>query len=226
MLKNMRIALAILMSSVLLTGCFDIVEEVHYKKDGSGTYKFTMDMSGLQSLMAMAMAADTTGQMNLDTLSAFSREMAQKVQGISGISNIREIGDAESLVFGIEFNFANLEALNKAATEVAADEIYGKSEKPTFKGAKKEFTRLDAKGFSSLMDQMMGEGGEEMEMAKMFLKDVSYTMIYHFDRKVKKVSNKLATVSEDKKSVTLKYFMFDDERGGAGASIENSIKLK
>lgn len=228
MLKNLTLLFAFLIGSMTLTGCFEIIEEIHYKKDGSGTYKFTMDMSQMKGLMDMAMASDTTGSMNMDTMAAVGREMSEKVRGIQGISNIKEVTDAENLIFGVEYDFANMEALNAAAKANASEEMNEAADKPSFKGGKKEFTRLDVKGgLGGLLNGAMGDlGGEEGEMALAFFKDVSYTMIYHFDRKVKKTSNKLAEISDDKKTVTLKYYLFDDDRGGKTGTIENIIKLK
>ncbi len=223
----------LLMSSMLFTGCFEMIEEInHNTKSGSGTYKFVTDMSGMKMMIEMAAAMDTTGQMNMDTLDMVSKEFVNKVDGLSGISNIKEINDKENLKFGVEFNYKSLAALNVAAGQLFENgEISSGGGEVFFKGKKKRFERLDAKGFGALMDQMMGgmgggEDAEGMEMAKMFLKDVSYTMIYTFDKKVKKMSNSQATLSADKKTVTHKYFMFDEDRGGANGTVENIIKLK
>lgn len=229
-MKKLQLITGFLLTAMVFTSCFDLIEEVHYKKDGSGTYKFTMDMSGLKGLMELAMSADTTGEFKMDTLSAVSKELSAKVRDLDGITNIREITDSENLVFGVEFDFRDVKALNLAMKEgFSDDELSSTTEKSFFQASKKSFQRIDARGFGGMLDQMLssGLGGEdEMDMAQMFLKDVSYTMIYHFDRKVKKVSNNLATVSDDKKTVTLKYFLFDDTRGGKTGSIENTIKLK
>ena len=204
-----------------------MVEKVnHNSKTGNGNYKFTMDMSGMKMMFEMAAAMDTTGQMNMDTLSALSKEFVNKVDGLSGISNIQEISDLENFTFGVAFDYKSLSALNVAAGQLFEDgQISSGASEPFFKGKKKVFERLDAKGFSGMMDQMMGRMGggeaEEMEMASQFLKDVSYTMVYTFDKKVKKMSNEQASLSGDKKTVTLKYFMFDEERGGANGTVEN-----
>lgn len=229
-MKKLQLITGFLLTAMVFTSCFDLIEEIHYKKDGSGTYKFTMDMSGLKGLMELAMSADTTGEFKMDTLSAVSKELSAKVRDLDGITNIREIADAENLVFGVEFDFRDVKALNLAMKEgFSDDELSSTNEKSFFQSSKKSFQRIDARGFGGMLDQMLSSGlggDDEMEMAQMFLKDVSYTMIYHFDRKVKKVSNNLATVSDDKKTVTLKYFLFDDTRGGKTGSIENAIKLK
>lgn len=230
-MKSLKMIFLLVMSSMLFTGCFEMLEEVHHNsKKGDGTYKFVMDMSGMKPMLEMASAMDTTGEFSLDTIDQFSREFVNKVEGLSGISNIKEIKDKENLKFGVEFSYKNFASLNVAVGQLFDDGQLSSSTETFFTGKKKRFERLDARGFNSLVGELTGAagGGEdgEMEMAMMFLKDVSYTMIYHFDKKVKNVSNDLATVSDDKKTVTMKYFLFDEDRGGTSGTIENKIKLK
>lgn len=227
-MRYLGFVLLLAVSSFTLTGCFELLEEVHYRKDGSGTYKFTMDMSQMKAMLEMAMSADTTGSVNLDTLSAMPREMSKKLQGMPGITNIKEINDMENFVFGVEYEFKDIEALNNATMASSIDPELGKAAERVFTGSKKSFERLNSKAMASALDEAMGAAGEgeEAEMAMMFLKDVSFTFVYNFDRKVKKVSNSLAKISDDKKSVTLKYFLFDEERGGKKGSVGNAIKLK
>ncbi|HMR45016.1 MAG TPA: hypothetical protein PKC40_14330 [Saprospiraceae bacterium] len=180
-MKKLQLITGFLLTAMVFTSCFDLIEEVHYKKDGSGTYKFTMDMSGLKGLMELAMSADTTGEFKMDTLSAVSKELSAKVRDLDGITNIREITDSENLVFGVEFDFRDVKALNLAMKEgFSDDELNSTTEKSFFQASKKSFQRIDARGFGGMLDQMLssGLGGEdEMDMAQMFLKDVSYTMI-------------------------------------------------
>lgn len=228
-LKSLIVLL--LTGSVLLSGCFEIFEEVHYKKDGSGTYTFAMDMSGMKSMLEMAMQMDTSqqGEFQLDTLKMISEEFENNLQGANGISNIRQINDMENFVFGIEFDFKDITSLNSAVEKITKDENQESVKGPFFKAKGKQFQRLDARGFKGLFDEMLGGAGaddENMDMAMMFLKDVAYTMTYHFERKIKSVSNSLSEISEDNKTVTTKYYLFDEERGGENATIENTIKLK
>ena len=231
-MKSLRMIFLLVTGSMLFTGCFSMLEEVHHNsKTGDGTYKFVMDLSGMKPMLEMAAAMDTTGSMSLDTLDQFSKDFVNKIDGLSGISNITPIKDIENFKFGVEFSYKNLASLNVAIGQLFDDgQLSSGGNEVFFAGKKKRFERMDARGFNSLVDELTGAagGGEdgEMEMAMMFLKDVSYTMVYHFDKKVKKVSNDLAAVSNDKKTVTMKYFLFDESRGGTNGTIENKIKLK
>lgn len=230
-MKNLSVFLSLFLGSVLFTGCFDLIEEVRYNKDGSGTYSFLMDMGEMKELLAMVMASDSTGAGSLDSLGGFSKEVVKKLEGLPGISDLEVIDDQEAFQFGYRFSFRDLDALNNALKESMEGQMAAGQE-PTgedyFSMKRKEFRRLDPAGFQKIVKESMGSMGddENSEMAMMFLKDVSYRTIYHFERDVKKVSNPEASISEDQKTVTLTYFLFDEERSKAGTGIENTIKLK
>ncbi|MEZ4980010.1 MAG: hypothetical protein R2769_00160 [Saprospiraceae bacterium] len=227
-MKSFKWIFLVLFSATMLTSCFEIIEEVTYHKDGSGELKYVFDMGGLKPMLEMAAAMDTTGQMNMDTLGMISKEFVNKVEGLKGITNIAEISDADNLKFGVSFNFDDPESLNTAVNQLMESPGLMSGETTTFEGSKKKFTRLASKNLTGIFDEILGEtgAGENGEMAMMFLKDVSYTTIYHFDKKVKKMSNDKAVLSDDKKTVTMKYYLFDEDRGGKNATLENEIKLK
>ena len=140
----------LLASGMLFTGCFEMVEEInHNSKTGNGTYKFVTDMSGMKAMFEMAAAMDTTGQMNMDTLDMISKEFVNKVDGLSGISNIKEINDKDNFTFGVEFDYKSLAALNVAAGQLFEDgQISSGGGETFFEGKKKRFERLDAKAVS------------------------------------------------------------------------------
>lgn len=48
--------------SALLTGCLDIVEDMTIQSNGTGTYKTTMDMSGMMEMIEMMAAMDTSAK--------------------------------------------------------------------------------------------------------------------------------------------------------------------
>ena len=54
-MKNLKIysLLTLLIGSMLLTGCLNILEEVTFKKDGSGMYSMMLDMGEMKSMMDM-----------------------------------------------------------------------------------------------------------------------------------------------------------------------------
>ena len=62
-------ALVLILSAFIFSGCLDTVEELTITKDGSGTYKTTMDMSGMFDMIEMMAAMDTSANSQLKELS-------------------------------------------------------------------------------------------------------------------------------------------------------------
>ncbi len=62
-------ALLLIFSAFIFSGCLDTVEELTITSNGSGTYKTTMDMSGMFDMIEMMAAMDTSANSQLKKLS-------------------------------------------------------------------------------------------------------------------------------------------------------------
>jgi hypothetical protein len=256
-LKNLFLV-SLVLAATALTGCLHIIEEATFRNNGSGNYKMTFDMSELKGMMDMMkgmggeMPVPETGDStNIsdggdftpppppapeeDPMGGLSEQFSgvtSLLSNVDGISNIVEIKDTASFSFGYSFDFANINALNRALKIVGKDKFESKNEE-TFKFNGKSFERLNAGDMSAELKNAMG-GAEESEeaegqadMMKMFLADMSYKQIYHFpDRKVKKSDNKWSEMSDDGHTMTIKLKPFDEEQQKKKASVAAKVKLK
>lgn len=202
-----------------LSGCFDIIEEIWVNKDGSGAYTYTIDMGEAKSMIEMlkTMAPDSTGAEadngmgQVDEISKGFTTMIDQLKEVKGITGATEIKDTVNYKFGVKFSYANIAALNEAVRIVGGKEPV---DKPSFISEKKKFVFTDAfETKSDLTKALLGEEehNEDMEMAKSMFSETRLRKIYHFERPVKKVSNKASEISSDKKTVTLDYYLFRDE---------------
>jgi hypothetical protein len=272
-LKNLSL-LAFLLASMCFTSCLHIFEEVTFKKNGSGTYNMTIDMSEFKGMMDMFknMGGDSTAmeegvveegtdapvaveegveappvevevpaeEMPSEEAAMPDNSMAQMgeqlaggiinaLKGVPGISNVIETQDTVNFKFGYSFDFANVDALNKALKIIGKEKYDTRAEK-TFAFSGKNFERLAAGNIGEEMKNALAEGGDEAEeggadMLKTILGDMSYTQIYHFpDRVVKKTSNKLSELSDGGHTLTIKNKVFDEEQSKIG--IATKVKLK
>tara|TARA_R110000796_G_scaffold252584_1_gene388140 strand:+ start:3663 stop:4358 length:696 start_codon:yes stop_codon:yes gene_type:complete len=206
----------ILSLSICLTSCVKIIEKFMFKKDGSGTYSMTVDMSEMAEMMKSLGGADeemaeATEEMEVD----FEDKMA-RMEAISGISNGRNDFDREKLKYTVLFDFDNVEALNKGMSEFYRDSAaVGPTKQSVFFTQKgNAFERTD---FNETIDNfkkgLEGEGEEEfdLEMAALMFGDAAYEQIIEFDTKIKSVSNDEYKLSEDNKSVSWIYRLFQKE---------------
>jgi hypothetical protein len=252
-MKNLKILLLTLFSSIFLTNCLHITEELTLKKNGSGTYKLNFDMSEVKSMMAMmagmqpvkdSTMTDSTangaaaedpmgGGGQMAEMGKQLTDVAASLKGVKGISNISEINDTATYQFGYTFDFADDIALNKALKIIGKDK-YESNNAETYKFDGKKFERLAVGDFGAEIKKQLSqeednaeEGAEsQMEMLKMFFADMTYKQIYHFESNVKKSSNELSEVSEDTKTVTISQKPFDEEQSKKNIGVATVIKLK
>lgn len=210
--------LLVVMSITTLAGCMDMTEEVTFNDDGSGSYRMTMDFSKMMELMG-DMVANEENDFGEEMSKSFEQTMAElnKLEGISDV-----VYTAEGDKYTISYNFANLAALNKAiALNASEDGLTPKNAfgtGPTFIWEKNKIQRVAIESNDKDTEEL------SPEMIDAMLGNASYVSIYHFPRSVKKVSNKKAEISEDKKTVVLNIPLTELITGET--QVANTIKLK
>ncbi|TAF32785.1 MAG: hypothetical protein EAZ57_07595 [Cytophagales bacterium] len=204
----------LLFTAVFLTSCFEVREEFDIKSDGSGSYKFVLDMSqigammkGMQeSLPDSAKQEDPTSQ-----LGNVNGVKFESVNEIKGISNAVEINDKDNYIFGGQFDFANIEALNKALSLISKDSTTGDMPPGIYSFSKGTFARKWHEQY--FVDKVFGNrdenvgmgGGAEMEQ---ILSKVQYKCIIRTGGKIKKYAkNKVKMTSPTE--VVYEYQLFD-----------------
>ncbi len=233
--KKTAPALLVLLALVM-SSCFNIMEEITLKKEGSGHYKMSVDMSQMKEMMAMlkGMGQDSTGgaqpEMQAEQIGQSFTQIADVLKGVRGLTNQTAISDTTNYVFGYEFDFADVDALNRAIKKVGEQGENGGKDVPdaVFSLKKGKFERQEAKG--GMVDEMKkalfgGDAGADAEQVKMILGDMTVTTTYHFpDQKVDKQDHGLGQVSEDGRTVSIEQKPFadgaDPKKMGAGIKIK------
>ncbi|MFN4080339.1 MAG: hypothetical protein ACK4NS_05520 [Saprospiraceae bacterium] len=226
------------------TGCLNIIEEVTFKKDGSGSYKMTIDMSQVKSMMDVLKGMNTEGEgegedeqagedpagdESMANLGAELSNVAASLRKIPGLSNIKEIQDTSVYLFGYSFDFAGQESLNKAL-KVINKEKYDTKTEEVFKFKGKSFERLNSGDIGAQLQKTLADAEddeENMEMIKMFFSEMTYQQIYQFpDMVVKKSSNKLSEISNNGHTLSITLKPFDEEQQKQKAGVATQVKLK
>jgi hypothetical protein len=235
--------LAVFALSFFLTGCLDVMEEIHLNRDGSGKYAVTIDMSklfsddfmkemiksSLQEEGSLSLGED--GFPEMDTIIYFENlpedqkgkrpEFWNKVR--SNIVMSEEKGQFRTVILldfdsmeDIAYLFDNLDAISEGSGQLASPTMGGVL--PTgvaYAVAKNVLTRKSRKVESDTV-------GEELEMMKMFLGGASYRTVYHLPGKVVKANIPGAKV--DNNTVTVEVDLLDVWEGNA--SLDGTIKYK
>lgn len=190
------------MFAFLFSGCFEIVEEVSYANQESGTYSVTVNCSKSKTRLKNVMKLDTLLGGNIpdeQTIRQHLFAVEKAIAATPGIAAVSRNTDFENFIVVLSFRFENTkalnDALNNAAVAVSVQElpywtVYGFSS-----GV---FTRKETPN-----DSLAAVAGQQ-EAKLQLISGASITSIYRFPTEIKTVSNATAQVAANKKAVLLK----------------------
>lgn|GEM_PF-1319058 len=181
---------------VLFATSCSITQEYHFNNNYSGDAKTSIDLSMLKGFMS---GLDSTGNDNsLDTMDRSLAEIADALK-LTGVENVQYGWNNDKTVLFISYNFKDIETFNKAAgAEQQGSTLLSMDRSSNDK------IRITAKGKNFFYDspEITKEdtifNSESMASMKDYYK---YKLILNFDRKIKRLDNKKAVLSEDKKSI-------------------------
>jgi hypothetical protein len=217
-----KITYLLLFSCLLLfQSCFEIIEQVFIKNDGSGNFQLVINLSKSKTRVNSIMKMKTVNGHDVPTKAEISEKVAaieKTIAGTAGISNVKTNLDFTNYIATLTCDFSKVAQLNTVVKNIN-DKEKGKQK------IEKSFD-LDAATnmFSRLNKFQFREDYNKMSNAdKEIFSGANYTAIYKFEKPVAQVSNKDANVSPSKKAVMLKLNVLDIITNKK--SIENKITI-
>lgn len=192
---------------LLLSSCFEFIEEVNYTGERNGNCVLTLNCSQSRIKLKNLIKLDTFMGLNLPGIDKVKADIAKAeklVAQIPGISLVSSESDFENFIFTFKFSFDSTEALNLALNKIAAVE----SERhplpfyTVYRSNSTEFERL------KLPDDSVANNAQVKDKLGWF-SGATATSIYRFTKTVSSVSNKKALISKNKKAVMLKQSIID-----------------
>ena len=207
----------------LVAAC-NFTEEIHINEDGSGKLSINFDGSEMMEMAGEEMAK--TNEKPIDSIISFKDFLEEKKDSIAQLPieeqeklkklepfNMRMVMNPEKkeMMFDLYSEFKNVSEVNDAFGAFQdASSIGGKSnpqqgpmkpaEQPTevdYSFNKNKFSRkakiVDQELFQQQLDSLQG--------AEMFLSGSTYTLKYHFPKKIKSTTAEDATFSQDGKTL-------------------------
>ncbi|HAA15381.1 MAG TPA: hypothetical protein DCE41_28265 [Cytophagales bacterium] len=208
-----------------LTSCLEIREQVYIKRNGSGTFTLTVDMSQMKSMMAaMGVNLEDMGEedpfANMET--DFEDQKAE-LESIPGVTNARVITDREAYAISVAFDFTDIDALNAGANRVFEDENKN-SQIEYYRFSRGTFERTPYWDHAEQVKEEMSNSKDMQGMDPSALfGDMNYTTVFEFERPVKKMDNEDYTRSADNKSVSFQYYFFKEEYEGRNPGVKVSF---
>jgi hypothetical protein len=200
----------------LLTGCFEVREEVNMKADGSGEVSFVLNLSESRESVAKYMAMGSAEGFKLpkkEEVEANLDKIKTLMAAVPGMSAVMTKSDWSSYIFSVSGRFAHVEALNKAVEIVAKE--YDKQGKYTVAGQTGfVYSNGQFKRFSTYPPKAK-EFAELPSIQRYVLESAKMTSIYRFDRSIRRVSHPKAQLSPSGKAVMLQLPLSDLLKGTA-----------
>jgi hypothetical protein len=214
--------LALLACLLLLQSCFEIIEEVFLKNDGSGNFQLTLNLSKsktkLNSIITMKTINGHTVPGKEDIKNRVN-EIEKTVAKTAGITNVKASMDFDNYIITMSCNFNKVTQLNNIVKNISDKGNKNKrwQEKSfEYDAATNTFERLNKISLKDDYNKMSNADKEVFATA-------NYTAIYKFENSAIAASNKETKISGSKKAVMLKLNVLDIITNKK--SIENKINL-
>lgn len=199
----MKILFAILLF-LGLGSCIEIVDDLSIKSDGSGTFKYTINLSSSKVKINSILALDSLDGKKVPSLAEIKEKIQfykDKLQKKEGISNVKVDANYTDFILKFQCDFTNIYILQKSIKEIIREENADWVNKDydhnwlVWDGIK--LTRSIPKLPSSAQEKIKKEDAEALQKG-------SYISISRFDRPIEKFENLQAQMSANKMAVMIK----------------------
>lgn len=204
----------------LFQSCFEVIEEVKMKDDGSGHFNFVLNFSQSKTKINSILKMQKINGYSVPSKEEIRNEAAKLeslAQNSEGISNVKTNVDLTNFIFTIDLDFQKISNLNSVFLKLKnSKKIKTTIATGYFTFVDKKFIRSQKVPIKSLYDKLEKNDKEIFQTAR-------YTSVYKFDSTIKSFSNKNASTSKNNKAIKLNGSVLNVINGNE--KIENTITL-
>ena len=207
---------------ILFQSCFEIIEQVFLKTDGSGNFQLVVNLSKSKTKLNSISKMKTINGHNVPS----KNEIKYKVEAIekaiaktAGITDVKTTVDFDNYIATLSCNFNKVTQLNTAVKNIYEKEngkLKGMEKTYEYDAAAATFTRLNKFSLKEDYKKMSNADKEIFATA-------NYTSIYKFEVNVTTASNSDTKISPSKKATMLKLNALDIITNKK--SVDNKINL-
>jgi hypothetical protein len=206
-----------------LVSCIDIFDDLTIHNDGTGTYKYSVNLSASKLKINSILALDSLDGKKIPSIIEIQDEI-NRVEKLfkekEGIKNVSIETDFVNFLFKFQCDFDSLSALESAVKSILKSENWVKNIEdltPTW------FDQNENK-FSRIIPDITIKRGRELNPTEIDLLSAGkYRSITRFDRKIEKFENETAMLNPDKTAIALQtniYSLINNSK-----LLENTIYL-
>ena len=223
MFRNVRFIIPLFIISVLLSSCFEIIEDVTVKKDGSGNMKLTLNFSQSKTKIGAIMLMDSINGYKVPGRKEIEDQIEQaaaRLRTMKGISNVSHTVDFTNFIASINFSFRNVADVNNLVKELLA-EADVKTKIPLSYRYNRDEARF-SKDYTFSPD-VKEQYNKLKERDKEVFRSASYISILRFENTISSFSNQGAKMSKNQLAIMQRLPVSDLVNGKA--DISNQIQL-
>lgn len=187
-----------------LVSCVEIIDDISMNSDGSGTFKYVVNLSGSKVKVNSVLALDSLDGKRVPSIEEIKNIIAEykvKLGDKEGISNVKVETDFDNFILRFQCDFSNVLALQKAIREIVIE----KDKSEDLKEINHIWLSWDGTKLTRSVPSLTTETtkkfkGEDIEA----LKKGSYSTITRFDRQIEKSENPLAVIAPSKLACRIK----------------------
>lgn len=186
-----------------LNSCVDIFDELFLKKDGSGTYKYNINLSYSKVKINSILALDSLDGKRVPKLKEIKDKVAfyqSKLSEKEGIKDVKIDANYTDFVFKISVDFESLGQLQNAIREIVREEIKDKENSLLAE----DWISLDGDNLIRSIPNFQTNVNKLKKEDQDLLKTGKYISVTRFEKPVDKFDNPQAQLSPSKMAVMVK----------------------
>ena len=187
-----------------LSSCIEIIDDITVNEDGSGTFKYTINLSSSKVKINSILALDSLDGKKVPSINDITvriNRVIGQLKSKDGISNVSSSADYNDFIFKIECDFSSFEDLQDAIRDIIRSE-----------SKEKDIPELDEEWLSFKEGKLVRsipqiaikkKSDINAEDGKL-LRAGTYTSITRFNSEVDQIENNNALLSKNKKAVMIR----------------------
>ena len=223
MIQGMKIKYLLFLIPLLFSSCIEIIDDLTLHLDGSGVFKYTINLSSSKLKVNSILALDSLNGKKVPSLSQievkiidFKAKLAEK----PGITSVKTEFNSTDFILKLTVDFTSVAQLQEGIKSVL-QEMSKEKEKDSFEG---DWITWDGKTLNRVIPTVLASKVKSFENTDIdLLKNGTYTSISRFDKPIQKTSNEKCKLNPAKTASMLQVNTYELKMNNA--LIENTITL-
>lgn len=181
-----------------ISACIEISDDLTINSDGSGTFKYVVNLSESKVKVNSILALDSLDGKKVPSISEIKeliKEYQAKIEAKEGISNVKVESDFTNFILRFQCDFTNVAVLQKAIREIVIE----KDKQQEFKEINHTWLSWDGTKLTRSVPSLTAQTTQRLKKEDIEkLKEGNYISVTRFDKTIEKSDNPLAKISPSK----------------------------